>query len=148
MGQVANQMAVEALKDKDDKKAYALAKEIGAKSAETNEYYEMFDAFVSMLGEKSSYVRTRGFCLACAQARWDVAGKIDAAFDEMKVLLNDEKPTVVRQCLSALHEVVLYRPELIERIRSAVIDIDLSCYKDSMSPLIKKDADELLKMLE
>ena len=144
----ANKAILEALKDKDDKKAYALAKEIGAKSAETNEYYEMFYAFVSMLGEKSSYVRTRGFCLACAQARWDVAGKVVAAFDEMKVLLNDEKPTVVRQCLSALHEVVLYRPELSDRITEAVKNIDLSRYKDSMTPLIKKDADELLKMME
>ena len=139
---------IEGLRDKDDKKAYELAKEINAKSAETNKYYELFDEFIAMLSEKSSYVRTRGFCLVCAQARWDVDGKIDAAFDNMSVLLNDEKPTVVRQCLSALHEVILYKPQLCERISKAVKNIDLSRYKDSMSPLIKKDADELLKEIE
>ena len=142
------QEIIEALKDKDDKKAYNFAKEISAKSADTDEYYALFDSFIGMLDDKSSYVRTRGFCLACAQAKWDNAGKIDAAFDKMSALLNDEKPTVVRQCLKALHEVALFRPELSDRICTAVNSIKLSNYKDSMSPLIKKDADELLKMLE
>lgn len=142
------QEIIEALKDKDDKKAYNFAKEISARSADTDEYYALFDSFIGMLDDKSSYVRTRGFCLACAQAKWDNAGKIDAAFDKMSALLNDEKPTVVRQCLKALHEVALFRPELSDRICTAVNSIKLSNYKDSMSPLIKKDADELLKMLE
>lgn len=35
--------------------------------------------------------------------------------------------------------------EMIELIRDAVNNINLSKYKDSMSPLIKKDIDELLK---
>ena len=139
---------IEALKDKDHKKAYELAKDIGAKSAATSEYYELFDDFIEMLSEKSSYVRARGFCLACVQARWDIDKKLDTSFDKLSVLLNDEKPTVVRQCLGALHEVVLYRPELCERISKAVNGIDLSKYKDSMLPLIKKDAKELLKLME
>ena len=101
-----------------------------------------------MLGDKSSYIRARGFCLACNQARWDDEGKLEAAFDKMSLLLNDEKPTVVRQCIGALHEVALYRPELCERISAVVAAIDFSRYKDSMSPLIKKDAEELLKMMD
>lgn len=136
------------LKDKDDKCAYEFAKEIGAKSAESDVYYSLFDDFIAMLGEKSSYVRTRGFCLACAQARWDSKGKFEASFDKLSLLLNDEKPTVVRQCLSALHEVVLFRPELCDRIRDAVMGIELSRYKDSMAPLIRKDAEELLQVME
>ena len=73
-----------------------------------------------------------------------VAGQIEAVFDDMCVLLYDEKPTVVRQCLGALHEVALFRPEMQERICYAVDKIDLSVYKDSMSPLIKKDIEALL----
>ena len=142
------QKIIEMLMDKDDKKAYNFAKEISARSADSDEYYALFDCFIGMLDHKSSYVRTRGFCLACAQARWDNAGKLDSAFDKMCALVNDEKPTVVRQCLKALHEVALFRPELSDRICAAVNSIELSNYKDSMSPLIKKDADELLKMLE
>lgn len=62
-------------------------------------------------------------------------------------ILNDPKPTVVRQCLASLHEVILYLPELADDIVAAVNGIDLSQYKDSMSPLIKKDAEELLKVI-
>ena len=58
---------IEALKDKDDKKAYNFAKEISARSADSDEYYALFDSFIGMLDHKSSYVRTRGFCLACAR---------------------------------------------------------------------------------
>lgn len=139
---------IEALKDKDDKKAYEIAKTICAESADTDQYYKLFGNFIEMLNDNSSYVRTRGFCLACAQARWDNEGKISAAFDKMSELLHDRKPTVVRQCLRALHEVVLFRTELSDRICEAVKAIDPNIYKDSMAPLIRKDADELLKMLE
>lgn len=139
---------IDALQDKDDKKAYALSKKIGAKSAASDEYYSYFDEFAGVLIAKSSYVRTRGFALCCAQARWDESGKLKSALSAMLALLHDEKPTVVRQCLGALHEVVLYRPELCKEIKKEVETIDLSKYKDSMSPLIKKDMDALLKMME
>lgn len=65
----------------------------------------------------------------------------------MSVLLHDSKPTVVRQCLRALHEVALYRSEMSEMIINAVDKIDVSIYKDSMSPLIEKDINELMKVL-
>ena len=139
---------VEALKDKDDRKAYTLTKEISAKSAASDKYYSCFDGFAGLLSAKSSYVRTRGFALCCSQARWDEEGKLKDAMPDMLALLHDEKPTVVRQCLAALHEVILYRPELQEVIMSEAEKIDVSKYKDSMAPLIKKDMEELLNMMK
>lgn len=136
------------LQDKDDKKAYALAKEIGAKSAATDEYYSYFDDFSGLINAKSSYVRTRGFTLCCAQARWDTQGKLQNTLPDMLKLLHDDKPTVVRQCLVALHEVALYRPELCKIIVKELQSINLSKYKDSMAPLIQKDIKELQKVLE
>lgn len=136
------------LQDKDNKKAYALSKEISAKSVLSDEYYKYFDEFIDLLNHKNSYVRTRGFSLACSQAKWDKNGKLAGAMKLMFVLLHDEKPTVVRQCLGALHQVVLYRSELCDVIQTELEKIDLSKYKDSMSSLIKKDMDELLKMME
>ena len=136
------------LKNKNDKTAYEYAKQIGMESAESDRYLSMIPEFAEMLLDKSSYVRTRGFCLICNQARWDDMGQIDAVFDEMIKLLYDDKPTVVRQCLEALVEVALYRPELTDKIYQAVLKIDTSKYKDSMSPLIEKDRKALLKMLE
>lgn len=139
---------IQELQDKDDRKAYALSKEICAKSAATDEYYAYFDGFVSLMNAKSSYVRTRGFVLCCAQARWDALGKLQGALEDMLRLLHDDKPTVVRQCLSALHEVVLYRPELCPAILEELARMDPSGYKDSMAPLIEKDIQKLRKRIE
>lgn len=55
---------------------------------------------------------------------------------------------MVRQCLGALREVALFRPEMQERICDAVDKIDLSAYKDSMSPLIEKDIEALRSVIE
>ena len=139
---------INGLQDKDDKKAYTLSKEISAKSAAIDEYYSCFDVFFGLINAKSSYVRTRGFILCCAQARWDTQGKLQSVLPEMLKLLHDDKPTVVRQCLGALHEVAVYRPELCKIIVKELQCMDLSKYKDSMAPLIQKDMKELKKVVE
>ena len=104
------------LRDKDDKAAYEYSKLLGAESAESDKYLPMIPQFADMLEDKSSYVRARGFILICNQARWAKDGQIADVFDRMRVLLYDSKPTVVRKCLLALHEVVLYRSEMAEMI--------------------------------
>lgn len=135
------------LYDKDDKAAYEFAKLIGSESAVSDKYLDMIPAFAEMLKAKSSFVRARGFMLICNQARWADDGQLAAVFDQMLPLLNDPKPTVVRQCLAELHEVALFRPEMVGQIEKAVSEIDFDKYKDSMSPLIKKDVEDLKKVL-
>ena len=135
------------LSDKDNKTAYEFSKVIGSESSKSNKYLDMIPVFAEMLKAKSSFVRTRGFILICSQARWADNGQIDAVFDQMLLLLKDTKPSVVRQCLAALHEVALFRPEMTVQIEKAVSEIDVEQYNDSMSPLIKKDIDDLRKVL-
>lgn len=136
------------LKDKDEKAAYEYSKMIGAESAESDKYLKYVHDFSDMLEDHNSYVRTRAFFLICNQARWADEGQIKEVFERMSNLLYDSKPTVVRQCLGALHEVILYRPEMADAIREAVNRIDVTKYKDSMSPLIKKDIETLLKLIQ
>lgn len=136
------------LQDKDDKKAYAFFKKINAESALIDEYFSFFDDFLDLIPSKSSYVRTRGFILCCAQARWDTQKKLQRALPNMLKLLHDDKPTVVRQCLNALHEVALFQPNLCIIIIKELQNMNLSKYKDSMAPLIQKDMNELLKVVE
>lgn len=135
------------LTDKNDKTAYEFAKQLGVESVESDRYLAMIPMFAELLQDKSSYVRTRAFVLICNQARWADSGQIKAVLDKMLPLLNDPKPTVVRQCLGALHEVVLFRPELSDEIETALAEMDLSKYKDSMLPLILKDVEALRNLL-
>lgn len=63
-------------------------------------------------------------------------------------MLHDEKPIAVRQCLKALHTVVLFQFELCDAIEEELKKMNLSQYKDTMSPLIQKDIDELRKIMK
>lgn len=138
---------LEILCGSDDKAAYALFRQMNAESAESDVYYPYFDEFFALAHGSNSFIRTRGFALCCAQARWDRDGKLDRALPNMIAGLRTEKPTAVRQCLKALHEVVLYRGELDDTILSVISDIDPQSFGESMGPLIEKDIKELQKMI-
>ena len=135
------------LQNKNDKEAHQLLLQLESRSAVTDELYDYFDDFLGLLKGKSSYVRTRGVRLICAQTQWDHENKIEQNIDALLSILDDEKPTAVRQCLAALHNVVLYQPKLSEFIEIKLDQMDLSKYKDSRSPLIQKDIDELRNMM-
>lgn len=128
--------------------AYVAAKRIAAESESSDKFYKYIPEFVKLLGHKKSYVRIRALILCCSQARWDNAGIIAKYLPQILPLIHDEKPTVVRQSLNALKEVVEFRPELCEMIEYELGKIDISGYKDSMIPLIKKDIAELRELIE
>lgn len=134
---------IDGLRNRNSTRAYSFLIELEAKSAESDELYMYFDDFVELLGSKSSFERTRGFRLVCAQAKWDKKNKTEKIFDKLLSCLEDEKPTAVRQCLSALRTVLLYKSELCGKTEEKLKTLDLSKYKDSMAPLIEKDIEEL-----
>lgn len=136
------------LQEKDDDVAYAATKRIAAESESSDKFYKYIPEFAKLLGHKKSYVRIRALILCCSQARWDNAGIIAKYLPQILPLIHDEKPTVVRQSLNALKEVVEFRPELCEMIEYELGKIDISGYKDSMIPLIKKDIAELRELIE
>ena len=114
-------------------------------SAGSDELYSYFEKYLKLLLHKSSLVRVRGFRMCCAQAQWDSKNKLEQHIDKLLTILDDDKPTVVRQCLSALHTVILYKPDLCGKIEEKLRTLNLKKYKDSMRPLIEKDIEELRK---
>ena len=101
-----------------------------------------------MVLDKAWAVRCRGFRLFCKQARWDGDGVIDRHLDRTLAILEDEKPTAVRQALAALLDMAPYKPELWPVIRQRVEAMDWNRYKDSMAPLIQKDIQRLLDAMQ
>ncbi len=85
--------------------------------------------------------------LCCSQARWDNEGVIAKYLPQMLKLVHDEKPTVVRQSLNALKEVVAFRPELCKAISMELKNMNIPGYKDSMIGLIQKDVTELKELM-
>lgn len=136
------------LEGNDTTAAYQALKELEALSASSNALYPYAQQFVSMVSSEHYTLRVRGFRLLSKQAKWDVDDVIDNNLDAVLHILNDEKPTAVRQALAALHEVVLYKPNLHEKIRQRVCAIDYLRYKDTMHSLIAKDIAALLKAMD
>nr|WP_326185271.1 SufBD protein [uncultured Oscillibacter sp.] len=135
------------LKSKRNVDAYQLLLMLERESAESNVLYDCFEEFIGLLKSESSFVRVRGFRLACAQARWDVEHKIEKNFDTLLIMLDDEKPAAVRQCLAALRTVLSCKPDLAGRLAEKLRAMDLSKYPDSMAPLLRKDIEEMRTLL-
>ena len=135
------------LTGKDDKYACALADKIISESQETDEWYECFDAFASLLDHPKSLVRNRAMYILAANAQWDEENRFDAILSDFLTHITDEKPITARQCVKALAQVGLAKQQYIPRILSSLRCADLSKYKESMRPLIEKDISETEKIL-
>ncbi|CUN65159.1 Uncharacterised protein [[Eubacterium] contortum] len=133
---------------KDDKYACALADKIISESQETDEWYEYFNDFGSLLNHPKSLVRNRVLYILAANAQWDEENHFDSIISDFLTHITDEKPITARQCIKALAQVGVAKPQYIPRILSCLQGADLSKYKDSMRPLIEKDIAEIEKILK
>lgn len=136
------QEIINKLTAKDDKFACAYADKIIAESRETDAWYEYFDAFATLLNHPKSLVRNRALHILAANARWDAENRFDAILPEFLTHVTDEKPITARQCIQALTQVGLAKPQYIPQILECFHNADLSKYKDSMRPLLEKDMAE------
>lgn len=132
---------------KDTKQGYGAFLELERLSEESDELYPFTERFAEMVSDRAWAVRCRSFRMFCRQARWDENGVIDRHLGRALAILEDEKPTAVRQALAALLYVVPYKRALWPVIRQRVENMDLSRYKDSMAPLIQKDIQRLLEAM-
>ena len=132
---------------KDDKYACAFADKIISESRETDEWYEYFDDFASLLDHPKSLVRNRVLHILAANTQWDEENRFDAILSDFLTHITDEKPITARQCVKALAQVGLAKPQYIPRILSCLESADLSKYKGSMRPLIEKDIAETVNIL-
>jgi len=130
---------------KNDEYACAITDKIISESKDTDEWYEYFDDFASLLNHPKSLVRNRVIYILAANAQWDNENRFDAIISDYLEHVTDEKPITARQCIKALAQVGVAKPQYIPRILSCLHEADLSKYKDSMRPLIKKDIAETKK---
>jgi hypothetical protein len=132
---------------KDDKYACAIADKIISESQDTDKWYEFFDEFASLLNHPKSLVRNRVLYILSANAQWDNENRFDAIISDYLSHVTDDKPITARQCIKALAQVGVAKPQYIPRILSCFQEADLSKYKDSMRPLIERDMMETKKAL-
>lgn len=111
---------------------------------DSKEIYDYYDEIKNMLLNQTSHVRLRGFRIICKLSKWDKQNKINEDINLMLSILDDDKPTIVRQCLSALPSLLDNKKELSNVVKNKIKSISLEKYKDSMRPLIQKDIEFLI----
>ena len=139
------QKIIAKLTSKDDNFACAVADKIASESRDTDEWYEHFDTFASLLSHLKSLVRNRALFILAANAQWDDENRFDAILPAFLSHVTDEKPIAARQCVKVLAQVGVAKPQYIPGILSCFREADLSKYKDSMRPLIERDMEETEK---
>ena len=136
------QAIISMLTAKDDQYACAMADKIISESHDSDKWYEYFDVFSSLLNHPKSLVRNRVLNILASNAQWDDANRFDMILDDYLAHVTDEKPITARQCIKALEQVGKAKPQYIPRIIACFRSADLSKYKESMRPLIRKDMDK------
>ena len=111
----------------------------------SNQLYLHFNEFIKMLKSDKSFIRVRGFRIICLLAKWDKDNKIESNIDILLSTLDDDKPTSIRQHLKSLDTLLTYKPNLINIVLNKIKTLNYTKFKDTMSPLIKKDIEYLLK---
>jgi len=139
---------IKLLYDKGTSVSYTNLLELEEISECDNTLYSYLNEFIAMLKSEKYVIRVRGFRLLCKQAKWDIDDKINEVIIEILFAVNDEKPTAVRQALQYLTYIVLNKRELVGIIKEAVLSIDCSRFKDTMRPLIEKDIQTLIKVMD
>ena len=132
---------------KDDKFPCAFAEKIISESRETDAWYEYFGSFASLLNHPKSLVRNRVLRILAANAQWDEENRFDFIIDDYITHITDEKPITARQCVKALAQIGMAKPQYIPKIIACFRNADLAKYKDSMRPLIERDMTATKKVL-
>jgi len=73
----------------------------------------------------NSYMRTRGFLLISANAKWDEDYKIDEIIDNYLKHIKDIKPIIASQCIKALPNLAKHKPELRDDIIKTLNKVDV-----------------------
>lgn len=132
---------------KDVRKVYSVLIELEKTSEVSNILYPYTNIFVNMMQSNNYYVKVRGFRLFCMQSRWDDNRIIDKNIDLALDILNEERPTIIRQALDYLKEIAIYKGELKAKILGKIDNLDITKFKDSMKDLINKDIVKLKSYL-
>ena len=130
---------VEMLSLKEDNIRFQAFLLLMSRSAIFDDVYPFWDIFCDKIISENSYQRSIGLMLIAENARWDTRNRTEGIIDDYLVLLQDEKPITVRQCVQSLGKIAAYKPELSCKIASKLISFDISAVRETMRKVILFD---------
>jgi hypothetical protein len=138
---------VDLLTLKDDQIRYQAFLLLQNRAAQVDDVYQYWDIFQDKLKSDNSYQRNIGLMLIAENARWDTDDKMANTIDEYLDRLHDEKPITIRQCIQSLGIIVPYKPDYINQIKDALMQLDIMSIKDTMRKSILLDIINVLLII-
>lgn len=138
---------IEWLSLKDDRIRYQAFLILQNRSIFFDDVYPYWDALRKKLKNENSYQRSIGIMLLAENVKWDRENRINDTLDECLQLLTDEKPITIRQCIPSLGKIAFSKPELDDKIVSALISINLTDIKETMRKSVLLDSLNVLLII-
>jgi len=139
---------VACLAEKDDTIRYQAFLLLQNRSMYFDDVYPFWDTFYEKLKSDNSYQRSIGLMLIAENAKWDKDNRIDATIEEYLLLLNDEKPITVRQCIQSLRKIVPFKESLHLKIANEIMNINIASLRETMRKVILMDILSVLAMIQ
>ena len=130
---------IEWLNLKDDSIRYQAFLLLQNRSIFFDDVYPYWDTFRNKLKNDNSYQRNIGLMLIAENVKWDGENRMEDTIDEYLILLNDERPITIRQCIQALGKIAAAKPGLNDKIASSLISFDIMAVKETMRKSILLD---------
>jgi len=130
---------IEWLNLKDDSIRYQAFLLLQNRSIFFDDVYPYWDTFRNKLKNDNSYQRNIGLMLIAENVKWDRENRMEDTIDEYLILLNDERPITIRQCIQALGKIAAAKPGLNDKIASSLISFDIMAVKETMRKSILLD---------
>lgn len=130
---------VEWLSVKEDDLRYQALLLLQYRSQVTEDVYPYWDIFCNKLKNSNSYQRSIGLLLLADNARWDKEHKLDDVIADYLVLVQDEKPITVRQCIQSLSKIIPYARHLSKVIAEKLMSVDILSIRETMRKSILMD---------
>lgn len=124
---------------KDDTMRYQVFLLLQNRSLFCDDVYPHWDILRNKLKSDNSYQRSIGLMLIAENVKWDTENRMEDTIDECLMLLYDEKPITIRQCIQALGKIASAKPSLNKKIASGLVSFDLMAVKETMRKSILLD---------
>lgn len=138
---------VNLLNEKEDKIRYQALLLLQCRSAFCGDVYPFWDTFSEKLKSTNSYQRSIGLMLIAENTQWDSENRSDNTLDRYLMLLEDEKPITIRQCIQSLSKIIPFKKHLNLKIAEKLMSINISGLRETMKKLILLDILEILALI-
>lgn len=138
---------VDWLSEKNDKIRYQSLLLLQSRMKYADDVYPYWEVFHEKLANENSYQRSIGLLMIAGNVKWDKENKFEELFEDFCILLNDEKPITVRQCIQSFQDIIPYKANLNIRIAKALMSINIMEVKETMRKLIMSDVIHLLILI-